>query len=183
VSILILLCQGFIYEDMSTLESWVSILIQSLVVSMVIGCFAIGIWGFVSASRIAGRRNSIFIDHSALSRLDEHLRLEVLLIYALQRAIQETDDVVIKKKYWDKMQKTPFAASGNTEIVAISEIEEAFRFRKSEALNLTDTFRATQDSPAVFEALDSKPLSPETWCALVNEFVHFVHNNQRSNRI
>jgi hypothetical protein len=181
VSILILLCQGFIYEDMSTVESWVSVLIQTLVVSMVIGCFAIGFWGLYSVVR-SGRRNSIFIDFSTFRYLDESLRLELLLIYALQQANEAKDEFEIKVNHWNDMFKTSFAATRDTEIVTSTQVDDVFRSSiATETLEVTDETR--QFSQLVQQALQAKALPQDSWSALVSEFQQFIRENRRVQRI
>jgi hypothetical protein len=171
---MILLCQGFIYEDESNLEIWVSVLIQILVVSMIVASLSHGIWFFIM-TLLRKRSEVAFIDFSSFRYFNEATRMEIIFIHALNKAGTSNDAIDVNVKQLNQVFKTRYVSTENAQISPAVELNEAVR-RAIGVSSMSDTFLGP-NSNLIHQAFRNQNISPQDWDSLVKEFHTFIKNH------
>jgi hypothetical protein len=177
---LILLCQGFIYEDESNLETWVSVLIQTLVVSMILASLSHGIWVLVM-TLLRKKSEVVFVDFSSFRYFDEATRMEILLIHALYKSTTSNDAIDINVDQLNQVFKTGYSSTENAQISPALELNQAFQ-RSLSVSAMADTVLGPQ-SNAIHQALRNQSIPQHNWDALVEDFLSFIKNHSNPNKI
>jgi hypothetical protein len=120
------------------LETWVSVLIQTLVVCMIVASFSNSLWILIM-TLLRKKQETIFVDFPSFRYLDERTRMEVLFINGLSKAGTTSDSIEVKVKHWNQIFKNEFASNDNAQVLPMLELDQVFQDTSKMVLKMTST--------------------------------------------
>jgi hypothetical protein len=108
VSVLVLLCQGLLFEASDRNDSGIVVAFGILISVMVVSCLLFSAGKIISSYRNRNNQSTLLFPHSASHKLPRPDLLEIYLIHTL-RQIEENNELWINLNTWRKlMTKSEF---------------------------------------------------------------------------